>query len=76
VLGLALSHGGNLIDPHVVVVGGAMVGAWGHFSPVMLQTLRRNIFSLPRERLKVMPSKLGGLAALYGAASQVRMADE
>ncbi|MBA7656934.1 MAG: ROK family protein [Calditrichaeota bacterium] len=76
VLGLSLSHGVNLIDPHVVVVGGAMVGAWDHFSPVMLQTLRRNIFSLPRERLKVMPSKLGGLAALYGAASQVRMADE
>ncbi|GAF74745.1 unnamed protein product [marine sediment metagenome] len=76
VLGLSLSHGVNLIDPHVVVVGGAMAGAWDHFSPSMLQTLRRNIFSLPREKLKVMPSKLGGLAALYGAASQVPMTSE
>ncbi len=76
VLGISLSHGVNLLDPHVVVVGGAMVGAWDHFSPVMLQTLRRHIFSLPRENLKVMPSKLGELAALYGAASQVPLADE
>ncbi|UCD38331.1 MAG: ROK family protein [Fidelibacterota bacterium] len=71
VLGLSLSHGVNLIDPHVVVVGGAMAGAWDHFSPAMLETLRANIFTLPRERLKVVPSELGGLAALYGAASQV-----
>ncbi len=76
VLGIALSHGVNLLDPHVVVVGGAMAGAWEHFSPAMLESLHRHIFTLPRENLKVMPSKLGGLAALYGAASQVPMADE
>lgn len=74
VLGIALSHGVNLLDPHVVVVGGAMAGAWEHFSPVMLETLHRHIFTLPRENLKVVPSQLGGLAALYGAASQVPMA--
>ncbi len=76
VLGIALSHGVNLLDPHVVVVGGAMAGAWEHFSPAMLETLHRHIFTLPRENLKVMPSKLGGLAALYGAASQVPMTGE
>ena len=76
VLGISLSHGVNLLDPHVVVVGGAMAGAWDHFSPSMLESLRSHIFSLPRENLKVMPSKLGGLAALYGAASQVRLVDE
>ena len=70
-LGFALSHGVNLIDPHVVVVGGAMARAWDYFSPTMLETLHRHIFALPRERLKVVPSQLGDLAALYGAASQI-----
>jgi glucokinase len=70
-LGLALSHGVNLIDPHVVVVGGAMAGAWEHFSQSMMEALHRNIFELPRATMKVAPSELGGLAALYGAASQV-----
>ena len=70
-LGLALSHGVNLLDPHVVVVGGAMAGAWEYFSPAMMEALHRNIFELPRETMKVAPSELGGLAALYGAASQV-----
>lgn len=70
-LGLALSHGVNLLDPHVVVVGGAMAGAWEHFSPSMMEALHRNIFELPRATMKVAPSELGGLAALYGAASQV-----
>ena len=75
ILGLALSHGVNILDPHVVVVGGAMARAWEYFSPTMLETLRRHIFTKPRENLKVMPSQLGDLAALYGAASQVRIAD-
>jgi glucokinase len=70
-LGLALSHGVNLLDPHVVVVGGAMAGAWEHFSQSMVEALHRNIFELPRTTMKVVPSELGGLAALYGAASQV-----
>lgn len=70
-LGLALSHGVNLLDPHVVVVGGAMAGAWVYFSHAMIEALHRNIFELPRTTMKVLPSELGGLAALYGAASQV-----
>ncbi|MFC1620415.1 ROK family protein [Candidatus Neomarinimicrobiota bacterium] len=70
-LGLALSHGVNMLDPHVVVVGGAMAGAWEHFSQSMMEALHRNIFEPPRVNLKVVPSELGGLAALYGAASQV-----
>ncbi len=74
VLGLSLSHSVNMLDPNVIVVGGAMAKAWEHFSATMLETLRRNIFTKPRENLKVMPSQLGNLAALYGAASQVHIA--
>jgi glucokinase len=71
VLGLSLSHGVNMLDPHVLVIGGAMAKAWEHFHGAMLESLHRNIFTLPRENLKVVPSQLGDLAALYGAASQV-----
>ncbi|MEE9161803.1 MAG: ROK family protein [Candidatus Neomarinimicrobiota bacterium] len=71
VLGFALCHGVNLLDPHIIVVGGAMVGAWDYFSPTMDETLRSHIFARPREKLKVVPSKLGDLSALVGAASQI-----
>ena len=76
VLGFALCHGVNLLDPHIVVVGGAMAGAWDHFSTAMLDTLQSHIFALPREHLKVVPSSLGDLAALYGAASQITLEPE
>lgn len=71
VLGFALTHGVNLLDPHIIVVGGAMVGAWDYFSPTMDETLRSHIFARPREQLKVVPSQLGDLSALFGAASQI-----
>ncbi|MFC1481492.1 ROK family protein [Candidatus Neomarinimicrobiota bacterium] len=71
IMGLAISHAVNLIDPHQVVIGGTMSLAWDYFAPAMLKTLRANIFSLPRETLKVSPSLLGDEAALYGAASLV-----
>ncbi|MEE9465825.1 MAG: ROK family protein [Candidatus Neomarinimicrobiota bacterium] len=71
VLGLAISHAVNMLDPHVVVLGGAMAQAWDYFAPAMLESLHSNIFTLPREQLKVLPSQLGKDAALVGAASQV-----
>ncbi len=71
VLGLALTHAVNLLDPHVIVVGGAIVGAWDHFTPTMLATLQRHLWAPAREALNVLPSQLGDEAALYGAASQV-----
>jgi glucokinase len=70
-MGLAISHAVNLIDPHQVVIGGAMALAWDYFAPAMLKSLYANIFTLPREKLKVSPSLLGTEAALYGAASLV-----
>jgi len=71
VLGLALTHAVNLIDPHIIVVGGSIAGAWDHFLPTMEKTLRSNIYALPRERLKIVRSILGEQAALFGAVSQV-----
>ena len=76
VLGLALTHAVNLLDPHVIVVGGAIVGAWDHFTPAMLATLHRYLWAPPREALKVLPSQLGDEAALYGAVSQVAFQED
>ena len=72
VLGLAISHAVNLLDPHVVVLGGAMVQAWKHFGPAMMESLNEHIFTLPRAQLKVVPAELGNQAALIGAACQVK----
>ncbi len=72
VLGLAISHAVNMLDPHVVVLGGAMVQAWNHFGPAMMESLNEHIFTLPRAQLKVVPAELGNQAALIGAACQVK----
>ncbi len=72
VLGLAISHVVNLLDPHVVVLGGAMAQAWNHFKPAMMEALHEQIFTLPRAQLKVVPAQLGNQAALIGAAGQVK----
>ncbi len=71
VLGITMSHIVNMLDPHVVVVGGSMAQAWDYFAPAMLESLHANIFTLPRERMKVLQSQLGNEAAIIGAASQV-----
>ncbi len=71
ILGLALSHAVNMLDPHIIVIGGAMAGAWDHFAPAMMDTLNEHIFTLPRANLKVCRSQLGDRAPLIGAASQV-----
>jgi glucokinase len=71
VLGLALSHGVGFFDPDVIVVGGAIAGAWEHFSPAMLEALYGHILDKPRAHLKILPAMLGADAQLYGAVSLV-----
>lgn len=70
-MGYAISHAVNMLDPHQVVIGGTMALAWDYFAPAMLKTLHASIFTLPRETLKVTPALLGDEGALYGAASLV-----
>ena len=71
VLGLSLSHGVNFFDPDVIVIGGAIAGAWEHFAPSMMETLHGHIFDKPRAHLKTVLAALGDDAPLYGAVSLV-----
>ncbi|MCH7575899.1 MAG: ROK family protein [Candidatus Marinimicrobia bacterium] len=69
VLGLSLVHVVNLLDPHMVVVGGEMAGAWSQFHAAMERSLKEYIFELPAAQLQVVPAKLGSDAPLLGAAA-------
>ncbi len=71
VLGYALSHVVNMIDPHVIVIGGAMVNAWKYFEPAMMEALHGHIFAPAQAGLKVRRSTLGGTAPVFGAASLI-----
>lgn len=70
-LGIALSYIVNVLDPGVVVVGGSVARDWAYFRDGLEETLRPNINSLPRERLRVLPAALGDLAPVVGAAGLV-----
>lgn len=71
VLGFALSHIVNMIDPHVIVIGGAMVKAWKYFEPAMMETLHGHIFAPAQKGLQVRRSALGDMAPVCGAASLI-----
>ncbi len=72
VLGYAVSHIVNMIDPHVIVIGGSMANAWDYFAPTMMSALHNHIFAPARAKLQVKRSAMGGTAPLYGAASLIR----
>ena len=69
VLGLAMVHLVNLLDPHMIVTGGQMAGAWSQFHPAMEISLKKYIHELPAAQLQVVPAKLGSDAPLLGAAA-------
>ena len=54
---------------NMVVVGGAIAGAWNQFHAAMERSLNEYIFELPAAQLQVVPAKLGSDAPLLGAAA-------
>jgi len=68
-LGFVLSYIVNLIDPERIILGGSISNAYELFCQTMEKSLRDNINPRPREKVKVIKSKLGDLAGVIGAAT-------
>lgn len=65
-MGFGLSYLVNGLNPEVVVVGGSMAEAWDYFSGPLHELIDRH--RVKRNATRVVRSKLGRLASLYGAA--------
>lgn len=61
----------NLIDPEIVILGGAIAGAYNYFRESMEKSLVRQVCPVPARKTKVVPGKLGDNAGFIGAACLV-----
>jgi len=61
----------NLIDPEIVVLGGSITGAYDFFKASMEENLNKWICTVPAQKTKVVPAKLGDYAGFIGAASLI-----
>jgi len=67
-LGIAVTNLIYAFDPDVVVMGGKISNSWKLFSKSMHETIEKRYFSEP---CKVVKTKLGRDAGIYGAAALV-----
>ena len=66
-LGLALSHIINLIDPHVISIGGGLSNAFECFEKEMLIAIRENSPSYSYNKIKIYPSSTKEVSTMIGA---------
>lgn len=67
-LAVAMSWTVNVIDPEIIILGGSVAKAYKFFAPSMEENFRKNICSIPAERIKIVPAVLGDNAGFIGAA--------
>ncbi len=68
VLGNAIGHLVNVLDPEIVVIGGGLGMASGMFRDTLMETARHTIWSDVSRRVPIRTSELGTLAGVVGAA--------
>lgn len=71
-LGLAVANIASVFAPALIVVGGTVPDAWGRWLlPAGRRAARNYLLDSLRDRVEVLPSRLGGDAALIGCAARV-----
>jgi predicted NBD/HSP70 family sugar kinase len=71
-VGEALAQAVSLINPSLVVLGGTLAECQDHLLAGVRATIYRRSLPLATRSLQIVSSRLGELAALYGAAYLVR----
>ncbi len=71
-VGTAIVHVMKMLDPAIVVIGGAMRGAFEWFAPRMEEVVRPTLWSSQRD-LTIVPASLGDGAPLIGAAALIQV---
>lgn len=67
-LGIAMASLINILNPEMIVLAGAVAGAWDLFMPAARQEINKRAFNVLAERTKIVPGKLIDSAGIVGAA--------
>jgi glucokinase len=66
-IGYVLSDITNLLNLDLIVLGGGLIEALDYFMiPIIKETFNKNVLKASAKGLKILPTKLGDDAALYG----------
>jgi glucokinase len=68
-LGIAIANVINVVNPAVVILGGAVLDVGDLFLNPIREEIQRRAFSIPLAAVEVVPSSLGFRAAAIGAAT-------
>jgi len=66
-LAVGIANVNNLLDIHHFIVGGGVSKAFDLFADVLMKEIRDNVFSVSRNSIRVVASRLGNDAGIYGA---------
>ena len=67
-LAIGISNVNNLLDIHSFIIGGAVSNAFEVFGPFLLDEVKRQVYCISRDTIKIIVSQLGNDAGIYGAA--------
>lgn len=68
-LGGVIAKAVNLLNPQRVVIGGGVSLAFDCFGPALKATVDEEIYSAANPSVEILPTPLGYMAGLYGAAA-------
>jgi len=66
-LAVGIANVNNLLDIHHFILGGGVSKAFDLFADVLIKEIRCNVFSVSRDAVRVVVSRLGNDAGIYGA---------
>ena len=58
----------TMFVPDVIALGGGLIKSWPLFKERVQQVVLQNACLVPAEKVRILPARLGGDAALLGAA--------
>ena len=67
-LGIAMASLINILNPEMIVLTGAVTGAWDFFMPSAKQEMKKRAYSVLVDRTKIVRGKLPVTAGIVGAA--------
>lgn len=68
-LGMGLASLVQLLDPHMIVIGGGAANTWDLFYHIMIKELTQHIYGIFARDITVVRAALGSKAGLVGAAA-------
>ncbi len=69
ILGRVLAGVSNLLNPELVVIGGALAAADEHYLAPLQETLHHHALPIVADQLRVVPGRLGDRAGALGAVA-------